>query len=109
MDQLAAQQITVEVAYATLQHQRVLAVTAATGSRVRDVVKTSKIDQEFPEIDLTVCPLGIWGQAVDGDQLAKHGDRIEIYRPLINDPREARMRLARVGKTMGASADARGD
>jgi putative ubiquitin-RnfH superfamily antitoxin RatB of RatAB toxin-antitoxin module len=47
---------------------------------------------------------GIWGRPVERDQAVSDGDRVELYRPLNMDPREARRRLAAAGRTMGSTA-----
>ena len=68
-------------------------------------MRLSGIAREFPSLDLDDCKLGIWGQVVADDAVLAHGDRVEIYRPLVNDPRQARMRLAAEGQTMGSGRD----
>ena len=101
MDQLADRQITVEVIYATAAQQRRVVCNVAPDAKVREVVVTSGLDQHFEQLDLATVAVGVWGEIVDDDHTLSDGDRIELYRPLENDPREARMRLAREGKTMG--------
>lgn len=103
MDPLADDNLTIEVAYATADRQRVVSLTVAPGTTLREAVRLSGITDAFPEIDAEQCPLGVWGTALDSDKVVCDGDRVEIYRELIHDPREARMRLARSGQTMGAA------
>ena len=60
----------------------------------------SALAAEFPSYELPEMSFGIWGRKVDGNQVVKEGDRIEIYRQLEMDPREARRQLALAGRTM---------
>jgi hypothetical protein len=88
--------IEVEVVYAAVDRQELLSVTVPAGTTVRTALLKSGIDQAFPELDLTNCPVGIFGKViVDPDsRLAQAGDRIEIYRPLLVDPKEVRRQRA---------------
>jgi hypothetical protein len=54
----------------------------------------------FPDQSLEEMTLGVWGRKVEKSRIVKAGDRIEIYRPLRLDPREARRQLALIGRTM---------
>lgn len=92
--------ILVEVAYATPQKQVILECDVEAGSTARAVVLGSAIDQHFAEIDLNSCDLGIFGKAVADDYELSEGDRIEIYRPLIADPKEVRRQRAAKGLAM---------
>jgi putative ubiquitin-RnfH superfamily antitoxin RatB of RatAB toxin-antitoxin module len=84
--------IEVEVVYAAIDRQELLSLTVPAGATVREALLKSGIGQAFPELDLTNCPVGIFGKAVvDPDsRLVQAGDRIEIYRPLLADPKEVR-------------------
>lgn len=86
----------IEVAYARADEQRLIAIEVAAGTRVREALRASGIGDDFPEIDLASCPLGVFGRTVDDDYRLEPGDRIEIYRPLRADPREARRQRARL-------------
>ena len=90
----------IEVAYATPAKQIILECEIDTGTSARDAVKNSGIDQHFPEIDLESCELGVFGKAIPADYELQNGDRIEIYRPLIADPKEVRRRRAAQGLKM---------
>lgn len=81
-----------EVVYAAEDRQVLLAVTVPAGTQLRAAVQASGIAVQFPELDLADCPLGIFGKVVtDADVRAvQDGDRIEIYRPLLADPKEVR-------------------
>ena len=84
--------IDVEVVYAAVDRQLLLAVSVPPGLTVREVVRRSGVGEAFPELNLDECPLGIFGKVVADPQsrLAQAGDRIEIYRPLLADPKEVR-------------------
>jgi uncharacterized protein len=88
--------INIEVAYATPELQKVLALEVPLGTSVFDGARMSSISAIFPEIDLDTAPLGIFGKAVKKAKtvLLKDGDRIEIYRKLIIDPKAARQNRA---------------
>jgi putative ubiquitin-RnfH superfamily antitoxin RatB of RatAB toxin-antitoxin module len=97
--------IEVEVVYAAVDRQVLLSVTVPTGATVRAALLKSGFGQAFPELDLANCPVGIFGKViVDPDtRLVQAGDRIEIYRPLLADPKEVR----RLRATKAAEAKAR--
>jgi putative ubiquitin-RnfH superfamily antitoxin RatB of RatAB toxin-antitoxin module len=92
--------ILVEVAYATPQKQVILECEIESGSTARAVVLGSGIDQHFAEIDLNGCDLGVFGKVVADDYELSDEDRIEIYRPLIADPKEVRRQRAAKGLKM---------
>lgn len=87
-------QITVEVAYALPNKQALLQVVIEKGSTVEQAILSSSIMRRFPEIDLTSSKVGIWSRACKLSDTPKEGDRIEIYRPLIADPKEVRRKRA---------------
>jgi len=82
--------ITVEVAYALPHRQTILEVEVAPGTTALEAARQSGIAEKFEEIDLDDARLGIFGQAVSPTQELRSGDRVEIYRPLIADPKEVR-------------------
>ncbi|MFJ2538642.1 MULTISPECIES: RnfH family protein [unclassified Pseudomonas] len=84
--------IEIEVVFAAVDRQVLRTVSLVEGATVRSAVFASGIDIEFPELNLSECPLGIFGKVVsDPDaRLVQAGDRIEIYRPLLADPKEVR-------------------
>jgi len=96
-------EVEVEVVFALAERQMLVSVALAAGATARDAVNASGIAREFPDQELSACRLGIWGRLIEGDQVLQDGDRIEIYRPLTVDPREARRRLAAEGKFMGGA------
>ena len=84
--------VEIEVVYAAVDRQLLLAVAVPAGTSLRAAVQSSGIAAQFPELDLAGCALGIFGKAVvDADvRIVQAGDRIEIYRPLLADPKEVR-------------------
>jgi putative ubiquitin-RnfH superfamily antitoxin RatB of RatAB toxin-antitoxin module len=92
--------IDIEVAYALPGRQRVVSLQVQRDAAVRDILDLSGLKAEFPELDLRHCPVGVYGREVGEDYVIRAGDRIEIYRPLKRDPREARRELAARGLTM---------
>ena len=94
----------VEIVFALPDKQSLQSIPVASGETVADVVAKSGLREDFPEIEIDSLAVGIWGREADRTQLVKEGDRIEVYRPLEMDPREARRQLAQSGRTM-ASAD----
>jgi putative ubiquitin-RnfH superfamily antitoxin RatB of RatAB toxin-antitoxin module len=93
--------VEVEVVFALADRQELVAVTVPSGATAADAIEASGIAGKFPDHDLCSCQLGIWGRLVEKDQPLEDGDRVEIYRPLMIDPREARRKLAAEGKSMG--------
>lgn len=91
-----AEKIQVEVAYALPHKQKIVAVEVPEGTTLLDAVRQSGIEAEFPELVLADAKFGIFGKAVrdaEGEVL-RAGDRVEIYRPLIIDPKQARANRA---------------
>lgn len=97
--------ITVEVAYALPQRQQLTTLQVAPGTTAYEAVQQSGIVQMFPDIDLENAKMGIFGQALGTkglkppkEHVLQAGDRVEIYRPLIADPKEVRKRRAEKAK-----------
>jgi putative ubiquitin-RnfH superfamily antitoxin RatB of RatAB toxin-antitoxin module len=89
-----AETIRVEVVHARPDKQVLLTVDIREGSTVGDAIKQSGIRAEFPDLEVDPARIGIFGQKAGmGDKL-RAGDRVEIYRPLIADPKEARRKRA---------------
>lgn len=87
----------------------ILEVQVPAGSTVRQALEQSGIEQHFPEIDLATARVGIFGKIAKADAPLNPGDRIEIYRALIADPKEARKKRAAQGKVMKKGAKAAGE
>lgn len=97
--------IQVEVAYALPEKQTILTVEVAEGTSLREAAQLSGIADEFPELNLAEAKLGIFGKAsrAPDTEAVREGDRIEIYRPLLIDPKQARAnRAAKAQKTKDA-------
>jgi len=95
-----AETIRIEIAYATPERQMILETDIEVGTSPRDAVINSAIDQYFPEVSKETCDIGIFGKAVRPDHQLQSGDRIEIYRPLIADPKQVRKQRAQQGLRM---------
>lgn len=93
--------ITVEVAYALPKQQALLTISAINGATVEQIIQQSGVLQQFPQIDLDVQKVGVWSRPVKLTDQVKDGDRIEIYRPLIADPKDLRRRRAEKAKDEG--------
>jgi len=87
----------IEIAYATAGFQKIIECEVDPGVSPRDAVRQSDIRQYFAEIDLDSCKLGVFGKSIPEDYDLLDGDRIEIYRPLIADPKEVRRQRAAKG------------
>jgi len=95
-----AETLTVEVAYALPEAQWLLELHVPAGTTARQAVELSGLLKERPEIDLQHADLGIFGKATPPNQVLRDKDRVEIYRPLIADPKEVRRLRAQEGKRM---------
>ncbi len=93
-----SEDILVEVAYALPQKQEVLSLKIRSGAQVSEAIAQSGILRDFPEIELASAKVGIYGKQVKLDAVLRDKDRIEIYRPLIADPKEIRRKRAAEGK-----------
>jgi len=82
--------IRVEVVYALREEQVLVPLEVEPGASVRDAIVRSGLLDRFPGIDLERTPVGVFGKAVALDGVLREGDRVEIYRPLSADPKEAR-------------------
>ncbi|MCL1123512.1 RnfH family protein [Shewanella surugensis] len=91
----------VEVIYALPHQQKRVQVKVLPGTSCIDVVKQSDIGQFFPEIDLEQVKLGIFSRLVKHDELIQKGQRIEVYRALIADPKDVRRKRAEKAKEEG--------
>ncbi|MES2581012.1 MAG: RnfH family protein [Pseudomonadota bacterium] len=86
--------ITVEVAYALPNKQLIIPVQVPQQSNIEAAIHASGILQSFPEINLSIHKVGIFGKLTKLDANIRHLDRIEIYRPLIADPKALRRKRA---------------
>ncbi len=92
--------ITVEVAYALPHEQKIVSLQVAEDCSIYEAVIQSKIAELFPQIDPERDPMGVFGKAVrhPKETIIKAGQRVEIYRPLIADPKAARAKRAEKAK-----------
>lgn len=93
--------ISVEVAYALPHQQKIIALLVEPGTTAFAAAERSGIVKIFPEIDLDNAKMGIFGQTLGTkglgaakDHVLQSGDRVEIYRPLTADPKDARRKRA---------------
>jgi putative ubiquitin-RnfH superfamily antitoxin RatB of RatAB toxin-antitoxin module len=82
----------VGVAYANPRRQAWLNVELPDGASVKDAIERSGVLRQFPEINLEQQKVGIFGKVVTLDAPVEDGDRVEIYRPIICDPKTVRRR-----------------
>ena len=92
----------IEVVYATPERQWLIGLELPASATVDDAVHAA-LSAELPASDWRQLPVGIWGRLVERSQPLKEGDRVELYRPLQRDPREARRHLAAEGKSMNSA------
>lgn len=91
--------------YAGVDRQVLRVFSVPEGTSVRAALEASGIAAEFPQLDLATCPVGIFGKVVaDPDrQVVRAADRLEIYRPLLADPKEIRrLRAAKAAQARQA-------
>src|SRR5688572_24750022 len=103
-----SQEIMVEIAYALPEQQVIIPIRMAQGTTAEEAIKASGIINKFPEIDLNINKIGVFGKLSKLDAVLRDLDRVEIYRPLIADPKEVRRQRANEGKVMkkgGGSTD----
>ncbi|PPD48063.1 MAG: RnfH family protein [Methylotenera sp.] len=93
-------EVTVEVAYALPDEQLIIPIKVEDGTTAEEAIIASGIMTKFPEIDLRINKVGIFGKLTKLDTKLRHLDRVEIYRPLIADPKEVRKQRAADGKIM---------
>lgn len=99
-----ADQIRIEVVYALTGKQELVTLMLPSGATVREAIERSGIPQKYPEIDLAKNKLGIFAKLTKPDAVLRDRDRVEIYRPLIADPKEVRKQRAAEGKVMKKGA-----
>ncbi|ENM5727763.1 RnfH family protein [Vibrio mimicus] len=100
-----SEMIQVEVVYALPHEQRVLKLVVEQSATVEEIIRTSGILQMYSEIDLAVNKVGIFSRNVKLDAKVRDKDRIEIYRPLLADPKEIRRKRAEQAKAAAAQVN----
>lgn len=86
--------VDVEVAYATPERQNIVAIKVPDGTTVATAIEISGLLSQFPEIDLSVNKVGVFACIYPLSHVLQQDDRVEIYRPLIYDPKESRRKRA---------------
>jgi putative ubiquitin-RnfH superfamily antitoxin RatB of RatAB toxin-antitoxin module len=87
--------LAIEVAYATPAKQTIIKLTVESGSTLETAIERSGILEVYPEIDLQLQKVGVFSKIKVLSYKVHEGDRIEIYRPLVIDPKEARRNRAK--------------
>jgi putative ubiquitin-RnfH superfamily antitoxin RatB of RatAB toxin-antitoxin module len=100
--------LNIEIVYAQTERSIAKSLQLPQGARIADALAQAASDQAFSGVDLVNAAVGIFGKVAPRDQLLKEGDRIEIYRPLLEEPKLARRKQARAQKTPGREASKRG-
>jgi putative ubiquitin-RnfH superfamily antitoxin RatB of RatAB toxin-antitoxin module len=93
-----AEVITVEVAFALPEEQTIVPLEVAGGTTVEQAIKLSGLLEKYPQIDVNVQKVGVFGKLTKLSQPLRDGDRVEIYRALLADPKEVRRQRAAEGK-----------
>jgi uncharacterized protein len=92
---MALPDLTVEVVYGTRDRQDLIKLTVLAGTSVIEAVQRSGMLDRFPELDIRELAMGIFGEPASADAVLREGDRVEIYRPLIKDPKDKRRERAK--------------
>jgi putative ubiquitin-RnfH superfamily antitoxin RatB of RatAB toxin-antitoxin module len=98
---MSSELITVEVAYALPTKQSLVSIAIDKNATVEEAIQASNLLHEYPDIDLSKTKVGVWSRVVRLKDTLIDGDRIEIYRALIADPKEIRKRRAEKAKEEG--------
>lgn len=97
---MSNEKIKIELVYALPAEQLLLKSEVPSGTTIAQALTLSGILDKFPEIDIEKGKFGIFGKLSKTDTVLREKDRIEIYRPLIADPKEVRRKRAEEGKVM---------
>lgn len=99
---MPAERLSVEVACAEAERQTVVSLHVPAGCTAGEALDRSGIFDRHPALDAATCRIGIFGREVGRDHVLTDGDRVEVLRPLAEDPKDRRRRLARQGRSMRA-------
>jgi putative ubiquitin-RnfH superfamily antitoxin RatB of RatAB toxin-antitoxin module len=91
---MAADEIQVEVVYAGAAEHVVIGLSLPSGTTVREAIELSRVAERCRDLNLDRAAVGIFGKVVAADSVLRSGDRVEIYRPLVADPKQVRRRRA---------------
>jgi putative ubiquitin-RnfH superfamily antitoxin RatB of RatAB toxin-antitoxin module len=106
MAEAVADSIGIEVTYALPDRQELITFKLPLGATVQTAIEMSGLLQKYPEIDIATARFGIYSRLCKPDTILRDRDRVEIYRPLIADPKEVRRQRATAGKAAKKAADA---
>jgi len=101
-----AEHISIEVVAALPNRQVLISLPVPVGTTASQALVLADLESSLPELDISVCALAIWGEVVADDRVLCVDDRLEVLRPLVTDPRDARRQLASEGQFMGTGNDA---
>jgi len=97
---MSDRKIKIELVYALPQEQSLLSLEVPPASTIADAIVLSGLLEKYPEIDLEKGKFGLFGKLSKSDTVLREKDRVEIYRPLLADPKEVRRKRAEEGKVM---------
>lgn len=100
--------VTVEVVYALPEKQELIRLKLMAGTTAGQAIVASGLLDKYPEIDLDRNRIGIYGKLANLDAVVRDSDRVEIYRPLIADPKQARRKRAEQGKPARKASSSKG-
>ena len=100
---VVADALRIEVVFAAPERQEIVVVELRAGATVAEAIEQSGLQTAFGPIDFDELQAGIWGRLVPRSAVLSDGDRVELYRPLARDPRDARRELARLQR-LGSSS-----
>lgn len=100
---IESEMIHVEVVYALPHEQRVYTLVVNQSMTVEEIIRQSGVLERYPEVDLSVNKVGVFSRNVKLDATVRDKDRIEIYRPLLADPKEIRRKRAQQAKLEGGA------
>lgn len=104
MEPIMADMLNIEVCYALADHQDIVRLRLPEGATLGQALEASGLLAKYPEIDLKKNKFGIYAKLSKVDAVLRDHDRVEIYRPLIADPKEVRKQRAAEGKVMKKGA-----
>jgi len=86
--------VAIEVVFAVPEKQEVIQIEVPSGTLIHDAVRLSSIESLFPSYDLSSLPVGVWNEVKPQAYVVQPGDRVEVYRSLISNAKDARRRRA---------------
>ena len=99
-----AEMLNIEVCYASPANQELIRLKLPAGANLQQALEASGLLDKYPDIDIKKNKFGIWNKLSKLDSMLRNQDRVEIYRPLIADPKEVRKQRAAEGKVMKKGA-----